>query len=90
MYLSKRKNQQNMLHLQIFTFNVASENTYLLYNDKNHAWLFDPGNMNEKETAVLENFITEKILPLPTFFLHTHIWTTFLVCSGLLINTKFR
>lgn len=63
-----------MLHLQIFTFNVASENTYLLYNDENNAWLFDPGNMNEKETSTLENFISEKNLTITNILLtHAHL-----------------
>lgn len=63
-----------MLHLQIFTFNFASENTYVLYNDAKKAWLIDPGNMNEKETELIGNFISEKDLKIEKILLtHAHI-----------------
>jgi len=63
-----------MFHLQIFPFNIASENTYILYNDAKNAWLIDPGNMNDKETSVLENFISEKDLKIRKILLtHAHI-----------------
>lgn len=62
-----------MLHLQVFTFNVASENTYILYNDTKNAWIFDPGNMNEKETELIGNFIKEKELNITKILLtHAH------------------
>lgn len=62
-----------MLHLQIFTFNIASENTYILYNDKKNAWLIDPGNGSEQETIELENFIKEKELSITQILLtHAH------------------
>jgi len=63
-----------MFHLQIFTFNIASENTYILYNDKKDAWLIDPGNMDEKETSAIGNFIKEKKLKITKILLtHAHI-----------------
>lgn len=63
-----------MLHIQGFVFNFASENTYVLYNDHKKAWLFDPGNMNEKETEALENFISENELTVEKILLtHAHI-----------------
>lgn len=63
-----------MLHLQIFTFNVASENTYVLYNDKKNAWIIDPGNMNEKETKLISNFLKEKELIVAKILLtHAHL-----------------
>jgi glyoxylase-like metal-dependent hydrolase (beta-lactamase superfamily II) len=62
-----------MFQLQAFVFNVASENTYVLYNEKGNAWLFDPGNMNEKETSALESFIKEKNLTVTKIVLtHAH------------------
>lgn len=62
-----------MFQLQAFVFNVASENTYVLYNEKGNAWLLDPGNMNEKETSALENFIKEKNLTVTKIVLtHAH------------------
>ncbi len=62
-----------MLHLQIFTFNLVSENTYVLYNDHNNAWIIDPGNSNEKENGIIENFISEKKLNISKIVLtHAH------------------
>ena len=62
-----------MFQLQAFVFNVASENTYVLYNEKGNAWLLDPGNMNEKETSALESFIKEKNLTVTKIVLtHAH------------------
>ncbi|WP_312077082.1 MBL fold metallo-hydrolase [Chryseobacterium sp.] len=64
-----------MLQIQGFVFNFASENTYVLYNTENKkAWLFDPGNMNEQETAVIEKFIKENDLTIESILLtHAHI-----------------
>ena len=63
-----------MFHIQVFTFNFASENTYVLYNDNNDAWLFDPGNFTTEETKALENFIAEKNLNIKKILLtHAHI-----------------
>jgi len=65
---------KTMFHLQIFPFNFASENTYILYNDAKNAWLIDPGNMNGQETSALENFIKEKDLNIRKILLtHAHI-----------------
>lgn len=63
-----------MLHIQRFVFNFASENTYILYNDSKNAWIIDPGNMNEQETHVISNFITENKLNIQKILLtHAHI-----------------
>lgn len=63
-----------MLHIQRFVFNFASENTYILYNDHKNAWIIDPGNMNEQETYVISNFITENQLNVQKILLtHAHI-----------------
>ena len=51
---------QNMLHIHIFRFNPFSENTYVLFNDQKNGVIIDPGNWNEKENEILENFIEEK------------------------------
>lgn len=62
-----------MLQLQVFVFNVASENTYILYNEKGNAWIIDPGNMNEKETELIDQFIKEKKLNIQKIVLtHAH------------------
>lgn len=63
-----------MLYLKQFTFNPFQENTYLLYNDLNEAFIIDPGNSNTSENTILKNFITEKKLNLTRLLLtHGHI-----------------
>ena len=63
-----------MLNIQIFTFNPFSENTYVIYNENKNGILLDPGNWNEKETEILENFITEKEIKIQNILLtHAHI-----------------
>ncbi|MCX8526057.1 MBL fold metallo-hydrolase [Chryseobacterium formosus] len=63
-----------MFQIQPFVFNFASENTYLLFNENKNAWLIDPGNMNEQETKVISNFITENDLKITKIILtHAHI-----------------
>ncbi|MEG0760873.1 Glyoxylase, beta-lactamase superfamily II [Chryseobacterium piscicola] len=63
-----------MLQIQGFVCNFASENTYIVYNENKNAWLIDPGNMNEQETAAIESFINEKDLAIQKILLtHAHI-----------------
>ena len=63
-----------MLHVESFTFNPFSENTYLVYNDEKEAFLIDPGNMPQGETKVLEDFIKSKELKIQNILLtHAHI-----------------
>lgn len=63
-----------MFQIKPFVFNFASENTYLLFNENKNAWLIDPGNMNEQETKVISNFITENDLKITKIILtHAHI-----------------
>ena len=63
-----------MLQIQGFVCNFASENTYIVYNEYKNAWLKDPGNMNEQETAAIEGFINEKDLAIQKILLtHAHI-----------------
>lgn len=63
-----------MLQIQGFVCNFASENTYILYNEHQNAWLIDPGNSNEQETRAIENFISEKGLKVRKILLtHAHI-----------------
>lgn len=69
------KNLKNMMQIQGFVFNFASENTYILYNDETKkAWLFDPGNGAKQETDAIEKFITENNLNIENILLtHAHI-----------------
>ncbi|NAW49954.1 MBL fold metallo-hydrolase [Elizabethkingia argentiflava] len=63
-----------MLNLQIFSFNPFSENTYIVYNNKNQAWLVDPGNSQPYENDSLKHFIDEKELKVEKILLtHAHI-----------------
>lgn len=63
-----------MLQIKSFVFNFASENTYILYNENKNAWLIDPGNMDERETRVIEGFISDNGLQIRKILLtHAHI-----------------
>ena len=63
-----------MLHVESFTFNPFSQNTYLIYNDEKEAFLIDPGNMPDGETKVLGEFIKSKDLKIQNILLtHAHI-----------------
>ena len=65
---------QNMLYIHIFRFNPFSENTYVLFNDQKNGVIIDPGNWNEKENEILENFIKEKEISIKNILLtHAHI-----------------
>ncbi len=65
---------QKMLHIHIFQFNPFSENTYVLFNDQKNGVIIDPGNWNEKENEILENFIKEKEISIQNILLtHAHI-----------------
>lgn len=63
-----------MIHIQSFAFNPFSENTYIVYNDSNNAFIIDPGNFTPEENKKVENFITEKGLKVENILLtHAHI-----------------
>jgi len=53
-----------MITVQSFTFNPASENTYLVYNENNNAIIIDPGCYFGNEQRELQEFIEEKKLNL--------------------------
>lgn len=63
-----------MFQIQAFICNFASENTYILYNENQNAWIVDPGNYTQEETQAIENFIKEKQLTITKIILtHAHI-----------------
>lgn len=63
-----------MLHIQTFCFNPFSENTYVVFNENKKGVIIDPGNWNEKETKILENFIKENEINIQNILLtHAHI-----------------
>jgi hydroxyacylglutathione hydrolase len=63
-----------MLTVKHFTFNVFSENTYLLYNEDKDCIIIDPGCSNAREREELLQFIkTEQLQPTRIFLTHSHI-----------------
>ena len=63
-----------MLQIKSFAFNPFSENTYVVYNDHNNAFIIDPGNFTAEETRLLQNFIEENELKVRNILLtHAHI-----------------
>ncbi len=63
-----------MIHVQKFTFNPFSENTYVLYDDQKNALIVDPGNLQDFETSALEQFISDNQLNVQNIILtHAHI-----------------
>ena len=63
-----------MLHIQSFVFNPFSENTYVVYNENKNAFLIDPGNLQDAETAHLSGFIKQNGLTIKNILLtHAHI-----------------
>jgi glyoxylase-like metal-dependent hydrolase (beta-lactamase superfamily II) len=62
------------LHLKWFTFNLFSENTYILYGDDKDCIIFDPGCSNQQEEETLVSFIEEKqLVPSRLILTHAHI-----------------
>ena len=63
-----------MIHIKTFTFSPVQENTYILYNDKGHALIIDPGCYFSAEQETLKSFLTEKFLqPLQLLNTHCHL-----------------
>ncbi len=60
-----------MLHVQFFVFNPVQENTYILYNDKKHCCIIDPGCYFAEERDELRSAIEKKGLS-PLMLLNTH------------------
>lgn len=61
-----------MIHVESFTFNPFSENTYVLHNtDTLEAAIIDPGCYEPEEQEQLKKYIEEKGLT-PTLLLNTH------------------
>ncbi|KEY18723.1 MBL fold metallo-hydrolase [Kaistella antarctica] len=63
-----------MLQIQSFAFNPFSENTYVVFNEDKDAFIIDPGNFSEEETATLIKFISDNGLKVQNILLtHAHI-----------------
>jgi glyoxylase-like metal-dependent hydrolase (beta-lactamase superfamily II) len=57
--------------IQIFTFNVFQENTYILYDDTKECIIIDPGCYTQAERDKLSHFIKHKGLK-PVRLINTH------------------
>lgn len=63
-----------MLQLKTFTFNPFQENTYILYNEANEAFIFDPGCYESEEKNILSAFVEQKNLEVKMLInTHCHI-----------------
>ncbi len=60
-----------MLAIHCFSFNPVQENTYILYNDRHHALIIDPGCYFSAEQETLKKFLTDHQLQ-PVQLLNTH------------------
>ena len=60
-----------MLTVQPFTFNPVQENTYVVYNEKGHCCIIDPGCYFASEEQRLKDFIEQNSLK-PIYLLNTH------------------
>ena len=63
-----------MNDLHTFTFNVFSENTYLLDHGNGEATVFDPGMSNYEEQERFENHVSERgLLVVNCLLTHAHL-----------------
>jgi glyoxylase-like metal-dependent hydrolase (beta-lactamase superfamily II) len=63
-----------MLKQEIFTFNLFAENTYVLYNDNEEAFIIDPGCSTPEECNILDKFISDSGLkPVRLLLTHAHL-----------------
>jgi hydroxyacylglutathione hydrolase len=60
-----------MLTVQRFTFNPVQENTYVVYNEKGHCCIIDPGCYFASEEEQLKEFVEQNRLT-PVLLLNTH------------------
>jgi glyoxylase-like metal-dependent hydrolase (beta-lactamase superfamily II) len=62
------------MNIKIFEFNYFPVNTYLLYDETGEAILVDCGCINDKEIAILDQFLTEHKLTLKRLICtHLHL-----------------
>ena len=63
-----------MFTIEVFTFNPFQENTYVLYNEKGNALIFDPGTYFPAEIQTLKDFILRRgIIPVALINTHCHL-----------------
>ena len=63
-----------MIHIQSFTFNPFSENTYVLSDESGEAVIIDPGCYTKEEYQELYNYLeTNNLKPVKIINTHAHI-----------------
>jgi len=63
-----------MLNLKLFTFNPFSENTYVIYDERQRAAILDPGCYDEAEKVQLGDWIKASgLIPERLLLTHAHI-----------------
>jgi glyoxylase-like metal-dependent hydrolase (beta-lactamase superfamily II) len=63
-----------MLAVKSFQFNSFQENTYIVYSEKKHAVIIDPGCYLSQEEKELEDFIqNQQLIPLAILNTHAHL-----------------
>ncbi len=63
-----------MIHLEVFTFNPFSENTYILSNEKREALIIDPGCYFTAEEETLQNYLANGgFTPVQLINTHCHV-----------------
>lgn len=62
------------MKIKSFTFNMFSENTYVLYDSSNECVIVDPGCFDPHEFEILQNFIADNnLIPVKLLYTHCHI-----------------
>ena len=63
-----------MITVKSFVFNSFSEYTYVIFNEKNDAFIIDPGNFSDQENETVRKFVSENNLKVKNILLtHAHI-----------------
>ncbi len=74
-----------MTKIKIFVFNPFQENTFLLYDETNQCVVIDPGCNNQKESAEVDQFISENNLTLK-YIINTHCHIDHIMGNAYLVN----
>lgn len=62
------------IKVEVFQFNGFQENTYVVFNEKKEALIFDPGCYSREEEFLLTRFIEEnQLCVLAILYTHAHI-----------------
>lgn len=76
-----------MIKVKALTFNMAQENTYVLFNEQNKAIIIDPGCYYTAEQETLKDFIKDTQLE-PVRLLNTHCHLDH-VCGNLFVYETY-